>query len=136
MDIYDPDENRIECLAALPRLEKLAAVLRCPDMYKPIRRAGIKIIRQIHVPQDTDTDLKQSVQQFDAAYRAWTDTLVQHWMLIKFCALVDVDHAMSLEPVISNLFREKALAHYQASVHRKAAASTGGEGSCKEEASA
>ncbi|KAK7932093.1 hypothetical protein PG985_002805 [Apiospora marii] len=128
LDIYGPDENRIECLAALPRLEKLCALMECNGIQKPVRRAAMQIIRQIHVPQDTDADLKQSVQQFDAAYRAWseTDTLVQHWTLIKFCTVVDVGHALSLEPDVSEQFRERALAHYEASVRRKAAASGGG----------
>ncbi|KAK7992537.1 hypothetical protein PG988_001331 [Apiospora saccharicola] len=135
IDIYGPDESRIECLTALARLEKLAALLGCSGVDKAVRRAGIKIVRQVHAPQDTDADLKQSVQQFDAAYRAWsdTDTLIQQWILIKFYKLVDVDHAMSLEPDVSDQFREKALAHCQASVHRKAAASGGGDKGSTEE---
>jgi hypothetical protein len=138
IDIYGPDESRIECLASLAQVEKLAALLQCSGVDKAVRRAGIKLVRQVHAPQDTDADLKQSVQQFDAAYRAWSDTdaLIQQWILMKFYKLVDVDHAMSLEPDVSDQFREKALAHCQASAHRKAAASGGGDKNSTEETAA
>ncbi|KAK8085626.1 hypothetical protein PG997_006897 [Apiospora hydei] len=114
--IYGPEENRLECLAALPRLQELAELLGCADIPVLVRRTGVKIIRQIHVPQDTDADLKQSVRLFDAAYRAWSDTLVKQWIFMKFCKVVnDIPHAISLEPAISDEFREKALAYHQKS---------------------
>ncbi|KAK7943471.1 uncharacterized protein PG986_012584 [Apiospora aurea] len=112
--IYGPEENRLECLAALPRLQELAELLGCPDIPVLVRRAGVRIIRQIHVPQDTDAEMKQSVRQFDAAYIAWSDTLVKQWIFMKFCKVVDdIPRAISLEPAISDEFREKALAYHQ-----------------------
>ena len=79
-----------------------------------IRRTGTAIIRQLRVPQATNFELRDSVQEVDAAYRTWAscDRFFQKWILIKFCNVVDdVDGAMSMlgSSAVSDEFREKAL---------------------------
>ena len=112
--LCDPEEDRVERIAALARLYKLSILMAYPVLVEAARRTGTELIRRVHVAQDTDTELRKTVRQFDDAYQAWSflDGFLQHWILAKFCAVVhDVDRAISLlGPLdISNEFREKAM---------------------------
>ncbi|KAK6821975.1 hypothetical protein PG987_014800 [Apiospora arundinis] len=98
--LHHPDVDGLKYLTDLARLDKLSERLGDNTFRPSIRRAAAKLMRHVHIPQATDSELRESAQQLNVMWAA-SDSFFQAWIVTKFCtAIEDVDRALAFDPPV------------------------------------